>query len=36
MDSEQTEMCFNPIVQSGENFSLKFSATRFVITNDYN
>ncbi|XP_046843723.1 FACT complex subunit SPT16-like [Xenia sp. Carnegie-2017] len=26
MDHELTEMCFNPIIQSGENFSLKFSA----------
>ena len=30
MDSDQTEMCFSPIIQSGENFSLRFSATRFV------
>ncbi|CAB4004583.1 Hypothetical predicted protein, partial [Paramuricea clavata] len=27
MDSDQTEMCFSPIIQSGENYSLKFSAT---------
>ena len=30
MDSDQIEMCFSPIIQSGENFSLKFSATRLV------
>ena len=30
MDSDQTEMCFSPIIQSGENYSLKFSATRLV------
>lgn len=31
MDPSQLEFCYPPIIQSGGNYSLKFSATRYLI-----
>lgn len=31
VDPSQLEYCYPPIIQSGGNYSLKFSATRYVV-----